>query len=167
MLRAIVLFHNERRMRASYWAMALSLGASAWVLADDAMACLVARPFDPDRVLQRMTAKDIVERASIIVEGVVVRPDSVAADVKSVASPMLVERVWKGDIDRHVMIRYNLSSSNCTHPPLFGTRIRLSTHRLDNGEISYDFFDVELPLDHDELNRLLQPYAGTVEDKGP
>lgn len=137
------------------------------ILADGAVACTVPRPFDLDRVLQRMTARQIVERSSIVVEGVVTQPDHISVDVTSVSSPMLVERVWKGNMNRHVMIRYNVQSSDCTHPPLFGTRIRLSTHLLENGEISYDFFDVELPLDNEELNRILQPYAGTVKGSAP
>ncbi len=151
-------------------ALLLALGAvaaSALGLADGAVACTVPQPFDPNRILRYMTAQQIVERASLIVEGVVAQPSPIADDVRSVSSPMLIERVWKGDINRQVMIRYNVRSSDCTHPPPFGTRIRLSTHRLDNGEISYDFFDVELPLDHAELNQLLDPYAGTVVGQEP
>jgi hypothetical protein len=159
------LFNHERRMRALHWAIALSLGVSALGLADGAVACTVPRPFDPDRVLQHMTAQQIVDRARIIVEGVVTQ--TVHSDGTSVTSPMRVDRVWKGDINRQVMVRYNVLSSDCTHPPLFGTRIRLSTHLLANGEISYGLFDVELPLDHEELNQALQPYEGTVEGKEP
>ncbi|MDQ7246694.1 hypothetical protein [Dongia sedimenti] len=149
------------------WAIAIGLGVAALANADGAGACTVPRPFDPDRILQRMTPEQIVDRASIIVEGVVSPPERVADEATSASSPMVVDRVWKGDINRRVMIRYNVRSSNCTHPPLFGTRIRLSTHFYADGEISYDFFDAELPLDHDGLNRALQGHEGTVADDNP
>jgi hypothetical protein len=66
-------------------------------------------------------------------------------------------------------VRYNVRSSDCTRPPPFGTPIRFSTGRLQNGEISYynGWGSLDLPLDNPELNRALLPYAGTVESKEP
>jgi hypothetical protein len=158
---------RRQSVKLIHWSISLVLGASFLAIADGAFACAVPRPFDPDRILRQMTAEQIIDRASIIVEGVVAPPDHGADAAASASSSMVVDRVWKGDINRQVIIRYNVVSSDCTHPPPFGTRIRLSTHLIEDGEISYELFDVELPLDHAGLNQALQGYEGMVEDKNP
>jgi hypothetical protein len=115
------------------------LALFATMAAQLAAACSDYQPFDPNRVLDRLSREQIAALPEVIVEGVVEPYDASkdAAEPKDSLgmTTMRIERVLKGDVEPTTLVLFSVQSMDCTHEPPFGQRIRFGASLLETPKV--------------------------------
>jgi hypothetical protein len=128
-----------RRRTPRFCAGAAVFGLALSLFAHAAAACIAYQPFDPDRVLERLSREQIAMLPEVIVEGVVepydASKDEVGPRDSRGVTTMRVERVLKGDVESSVVLLFNAQSADCTHEPPFGQRIRFAARVVETREV--------------------------------
>jgi hypothetical protein len=90
-------------------------------------------PYDPGTTFKYYTRDEVIQRAEVIVEGIVepYRPTADEPDDAIGFTKMRIDRVWKGDPRSTVVVIFPLASMDCSEPPPSGQRLRFGAHLVE------------------------------------